>query len=282
VLKRLIYKTQRPIIKIQMTKYNIILGFFFLIAITGCQTIEQKAYTDLFEEGITLVENDTIAANVGAKFLYLYSYSAGVQDIYYKLEHFNSDTTVLRYIEDQHFYVGDEDMPGGSSEGVHIFEGIKAGLVRLEFYNPYDNEMEYSQDYPEHGSSDRAIIEFYKTFTDSIALYDWTDAQYANYYDNWAKLPDEKRREALDTLLEKFQLVSSTMDTLQKTNIIQSLAKRYALRESNITKITLDSLFNLPMVDGMERWQAALSLRKKSLPLHENLKTTVCYAKIED
>jgi hypothetical protein len=188
----------------------------------------------------------------------------------------------LQYKEAQHFYVGEEDMSGGASEGVHVFEGIKAGLVRLEFYNPYFNEMEYSKNYPEHASSDRAIMEFYKAFTDSIALEDWTDAQYANYYDNWSKLPDETRGEALDTVLEKFELVSTTMDTVLKTKVINSFAERYALRESRITSTILDSLFDMPNVDGMERWQAALREHKENLTLHENLKTRVCYVRIED
>lgn len=265
-----------------MRKYSIILGFFFLIIMTGCQTEGQKAYLDLLKEGTILVENDTIIAKVGKKFLYLYSYSAGVQPIYYTLKYNNSDRTILQYKEAQHFYVGEEDMSGGASEGVHVFEGIKAGLVRLEFYNPYFNEIEYSKNYPEHASSDRAIMEFYKTFTDSIALQDWTDAQYANYYDNWLKLPDKAQNEALDTLLKKFKVVSSTIDTVQKTKIIKSLAKRYALRESIFTSAILDSLFDMPNVDGIERWQAALKERKMNLPLHENLKTTVCYVRIED
>lgn len=265
-----------------MTKFNIILGFLFLVMITGCQTIDQKAYTDLLKDGTVLIENDTITAKVGTKLFYLYSYSAGVQDIYYTLKHTNSDTTALRYIEELHFYVGDEDMAGGPSEGVHVLEGLKAGLVRLEFYNPYDNEREYRNNYPEQASSDQAIIEFYKTFTDSVALDSWTDAQYANYYDNWSKLPDEARSEALDALLEKFELVSSTIDTLQKTKIINSLAKRYAFRDSNITSTILDSLFNMPSVDGMERWQGVLRTYKKNLSLHKNLKTSVCYVKIED
>ncbi|CAA6829000.1 MAG: Unknown protein [uncultured Aureispira sp.] len=265
-----------------MTKYSIILGFIFLIALTGCQTEGQKAYADLLKEGIVLVENDTIAAKVGTKLLYLYSYSAGVQSIYYKLAHENSAPSVLRYLEEQQFYVGAEDVDGGPSEGVLLFEGLKAGLVRLEFYNPYYNEMEYSQAYPEHASSDRAIIEFYKTFTDSVALHHWTDAQYANYYDNWRKLPEEARTEAFNSLLEKYEFVSATVDTTQKTKIMQSLAKRYALREAEETRTVLDSLFNLPRVDGMERWQAVLKERKENLSLHENLKTTVCYVKIED
>ena len=265
-----------------MTKYNIILIFFFLLIITGCQTEGQKAYADLLKEGTVLVEDDTITAKVGTEFFYLYSYSAGVQPIYYTLKHNNSDSTVLRYKEDQRFYVGDEDMSGGPAEGVHVFEGIKAGLVRLEFYNPYFNEMEYSKNYPEHASSDRAIMEFYKTFADSIALEDWTDAQYANYYDNWSKLPDEAKNEALDTVLEKFKLVSATMDTILKTKIINSFAERYALRESRITSAILDSLFDMPNVDGMERWQVALKERRNNLGLHENLKTTVCYVRIED
>lgn len=265
-----------------MTRYHLILGFFFLVSLIGCQTIEQKAYADLLKEGTILLENDTVSAKVGTKLFYLYSYSAGVQDIYYNLKINNSDSTVLRYVEEQHFYVGEEDMAGGPAEGVHILEGLKTGLVRLEFYNPYYNEMEYSKDYPEHASSDRAIMEFYKTFTDSVALNHWTDAQYANYYDNWAKLPERARSEAVDTLIQKFQLVASTIDTFQKTKIIDNFAKRYAFRESNITKTVLDSLFDLPNVDGMERWQAALNVHKKSLPLHENLKTTICYAKIED
>jgi len=265
-----------------MTKYSLMLGFIFLIALTGCQTGGQKAYADLLKEGSTLVEKDTIRGKVGDKFFYLYSYSAGVQDIYYKLVHYNSDSTVLRYIEEQQFYVGEKDMAGGPSEGVHVFEGIKAGLVRLEFYNPYFNAMEYSQTYPEHASSDRAMLEFYKTFTDSVALNHWTDAQYANYYDNWSKLPKEAKKEALNSLLAKYELVAATVDTAQKTRIIKSLAKRYALRVSEVTRNVLDSLFNLPKVDGMEPWQAALKERKENLPLHKNLKTKVCYVEIED
>lgn len=264
-----------------MTRYSIILGFFFLVILTGCQTEGQKAYADLLKQGTTLVKNDTITAKVGEKLFYLYSYSAGVQPIHYTLEHSNSDSTIVRYIENQGFYVGDEEMSGGPAEGVHVFEGMKAGLVRLEFYNPYYNEMEYAQNYPEHASSDRAIMEFYKTFTDSTALQDWTDAQYANYYDNWVKMPDETRNEALDTLLEQFKFVVSRIDTTQKTKIINSLAKRYALRESSMTSAILDSLFNMPNVDGMERWQAALKERKENLSLHKNLNTTVCYVKIE-
>lgn len=265
-----------------MKKYSIIIGFFFLVAIIGCQTAGQKAYADLLKKGTSLVENDTIIVKKGDQLFYLYSFSAGVQPIYYTLKCNNSDSTVLRYIEDQQFYVGEEDMSGGPSRGVHIFEAEKAGLVRLEFYNPYYNEMEYRKIYPEHSSSDRTIMEFYKTFTDSIALYNWTDAQYANYYDNWSKLPNEVRDEALDTLLAKFELVASAIDTAQKTRIIKNFAKRYALRESGITNNVLDSLFNMSKVDGMERWQAALKERKRNLPLHENLKTSVCYVKIEN
>jgi hypothetical protein len=272
----------RHIILIKMTKYSIILGFFFLVIMTGCQTEGQKAYADLLTEGTPLVENDTITVEAGEKLLFLYSYSAGVQPIYYTLEHTNSDSTVLRYIEDQRFYVGEEDMSGGPSEGVHVFEGMKTGLARIEFYNPYFNEMEYGKNYPDHASSDRTIMEFYKTFTDSIALHDWTDAQYANYYDNWVKMPDEARNEALDTLLQNFEFVTSTIDTTHKTAIINNIAKRYALRESTIVQAVLDSLFNMPNVDGMERWQVALKNQKETLSLHEDLKTTVCYVRIKD
>lgn len=265
-----------------MRKYSIILGFFFLIIMTGCQTEGQKAYSDLLKEGTILVENDTIRAKVGTKFLYLYSYSAGVQPIYYTLKHKNSDRTILQYKENQRFYVGEEDMSGGPSEGVHVFDGVKAGLVRLEFYNPYYNEIEHSQNYPEHGSSNRVIMEFYKTFTDSIALQNWTDAQYANYYDNWSKLPDKAQGKALEALFKKFKLVSTTIDTTQKTKIINRFAERYAFRNSSITNAILDSLFDQPNVDGMERLQAALKERKKNVPLHENLKTTICYVRIEN
>lgn len=265
-----------------MKKYSSILGFFLVIITTGCQTEGQKAYADLLKEGTVLAKNDTSLVEVGDKLLYLYSFSAGVEPIYYTLKHYNSDSTILKYVEDQQFYVGDEDMSGGPSEGAHIFEAAGAGLVRLEFYNPYYNAMEYRKVYPEHNSSDRVIMEFYKTYTDSVALNDWTDAQYANYYDNWTKLPERAKGEVLDTLLAKFQGVSATMDTATKTKIIRSFAKRYALRASEITNMMLDTLFNMPQVDGMERWQMILKERKKNLPLHKNLETTVLYVKIED
>jgi hypothetical protein len=265
-----------------MTKYSLLLSFFALLVITGCQTEGQKAYADLLKKGISLSEKDTITAKVGDKLFYLYSYSAGVQPIYYTLKYYNSDSTVLQYVDDFQFYVGEEDISGGPSEGVQVFEAKKTGLVRLEFYNPYYNEIEYGRFYPEHGSSDRVKMEFYKTFTDSIALNDWTDAQYANYYDNWSKLPAEARDATLDTLFEKFNSVLPRVDTLTKTKVIKSFAKRYVFREAEITRMLLDSLFNLPNVDALERWQAGLKEHKENLPLHENLKTTVCYVKIED
>jgi len=264
-----------------MTKYSIILGFALLVIITSCQTIGQKAYTDLLKSGIILTENDTIIGKVGENFLYLYSFSAGVQPIYYVLKHQNSDSTILHYIEDQQFYVGDEDLSGGPSKGVYIFEAKKTGFARLEFYNPYTNDVEYKNTYPEYYSSSQATIEFYKTYTDSIALNDWTDAQYTNYYDNWSKLSDEAQSEAIDTLLARFALFSPSVNRITKTKIIKRLVKRYMFRESRMTDVVWDTLFNLPNVDAKEEWETTLKEQKKNLPLHENLKTTVCYVKIE-
>lgn len=253
-----------------------------ILVITGCQTHEQKAYTDVLEQGAKLIEDDTIRLKVGKKAHYLYSFSAGVQPIYYTLKVVNSDSTSLGYIDDLQFYVGDEDMSGGPCEGIHVFQAKQEGLVRLEFYNPYYNEMKYTEMYPEHWSSNRAIMEFYKVFTDSVASNSWTEAQYTNYYNHWEKLPQEARSAEVDTLIQKFGAAAVSMSPIQKEQVIENLAKRYAFRTSRMTSSTLDSLFNVPDLNLMETWQEALKKRTENLPLHENLETTVCYVQIEE
>lgn len=265
-----------------MIKYIVILSSLFVFIVTGCQTHEQKAYTDALKQGEKLIEGDTITIKVGEKVLYSYSFSAGVQPIYYTLKVVNSDSNRLGYLDDLQFYVGEEDLSGGPCEGIHVFHGKQSGLVRLEFYNPYYNEMQYTEMYPDHWSTDRAIMEFYKAFTDSAAVNAWTEAQYADYYNRWEKLPQEARSAAVDTLLQKFEIAAVSMNPIQKQKVVESLAKRYALRRSGITNSTLDTLFNTPNLNLMETWHQALEARKENLPIHENLETTVCYVQIEE
>ncbi len=264
-----------------MIKYNILLSWCCLLILTGCQTHEQKAYKDLLKAGIPLIENDTVTVKIGEKLFYLYSYSAGVQPIYYTLKHLNSDSTVVNYVDDRRFYVGKEDMVGGPSEGVLVFEAKGDGVAKLEFYNPYFNEMEYNRVYPDHERTDRVMLEFYKALTDSIALGTWTDAQYANYYDNWKKLPDEAQTIAMDTLLEKYVEMSSSISFSRKDQLIDNFVRRYVLRESSMVRNILDTLFNLPNVDALEKWQMELKAHRENLPIHENLETRTCYVKVE-
>ncbi|BDS09447.1 hypothetical protein [Aureispira anguillae] len=122
-----------------MTTYRLVLFVFFLSIIISCQNKQEGAYYDLLASGIELSTQDTTVAKVGEQLLFPYYFSAGVQPIYYQLNYFNSDTTVLEYKRNPTFYLDDEDIDGGRSAGLFIFEGKKEGLARLEFYNLHDN-----------------------------------------------------------------------------------------------------------------------------------------------
>lgn len=262
-------------------QYKFVIFFSFLILLVGCKNPGEKAYEDLLANGVTLSPNDTTVAAIGEQLFFIYKFSAGVQPIHYSLSYLNSDSTSIRYVDNVSFYLDDDDVDGGRSVGVHIFEGLKEGLVRLEFYNPYDNKEAYRHEFPKHWSSDRVIMEFYKVFSDSTVLNSWTEEDYRRFYKHWENADEEKKEAIWQALYTNWSNLKFPYDSLKLIKIMDRFAERYAIKRAAIQDQVLDSLFNMDPLKQLAQWKERLNTYRINMPLHKTLETAVCYIKIK-
>lgn len=254
----------------------------FLLFFISCKNPGETSYQNLLANGVTLSANDTTTAIVGTQLFFTYNFSAGVQPIYYTLSYLNSDSTIVQYVNEESFYLDDDDVDGGRSVGVHVFEGLKEGLARIEFYNPYYNKEAYQNEFQDHWSSDRVIMEFYKVFSDSSLITSWEENDYVHFYEEWDKAGKEEKEAIWEDLYANWNSLEFPYDSLQLANIMNRFAERYAIRKSPMHIELLDSLFNMNPLYELEQWREQLNAYQMVLPLHKTLKTSVCYIKIKN
>lgn len=238
---------------------------FSLIILTfaACKSPQQKAYNALLSQGTVLVEGDTVSGKVGNKFLYIYNFSAGVEDIHYKLTYINSDPSVVQYEGNEEFYLGAQDVDGGPSSGIHIFKGLKEGLVKIEFYNPYYNEQNYKNE-----AEQNLIIE----------------AKLIQEVCNALGLPIGDTTCNLQTLQQAKLASLTNQDPVFLETVLDSLIKSHATTHyyNEVIKSVLDSIYAIEWINQSEQWEAEKAQVAMMTTLHKNTNLTTCYVKVTE
>lgn len=239
--------------------YWIFLSIILLLA--SCKNPEQAAYDELMTQGIPLLEGDTATAKIGEKLLFSYGFSSGVQDIHYLLTYHNFDETILKHEEYKEFFLSDEEVSGGHSEGVHIFTAKQTGLAQVVFYNPYQNADWYHQEAREgYVRKEDIIKDFCTAYQIPVIDTTWTEEQIEASNTAW---------------LESFsELLDAKADSIMPIH-----AKRYTFQ--NDAQAVLDSLYGMVLIDKVGQWYDAQRDFISGLPIHPKTPIRTCFVQIK-
>ena len=243
-----------------MTKiYSILL--LLTLTIVGCKNPGVKAFEAYLAEGIRITENDTTRAKVGDKLMYVYGFSAGVEPIHYTYTHICSDTSMLNYLDNEEFYLGERNMAGGPSTGIHVFEATKAGLVKIEFYNPHYNLQLYEQEAEKNPMDDRAAVirDYYASLNRPLPEEDWTAAQIKAAEAAWL----EKAEVELESKIDE---------------IMYAHAQKYAFHTE--VHALLDSLYDEYPFHKKEEWDQVREKYENNPPPYKGIEVFSCYIEI--
>jgi len=238
-----------------MTRYNYLL-LLLTLTIIGCQSERQKAYNTALASGAALSNDETTTVKVGEQLLYVYQFSAGVEDIHYKLSWTNSDESVVQYVENPEFYLGKDNVSGGPSAGIHILKAVKEGKATLQFYNDNYNMENYRNEAQKTPFDAEAVRrDFYASMNRPMPDTALTEEQIAEADAAWFGSVE--------------LTIDATIDSLMPIHV-----EKYAFHEE--VSGLLDELYNAPPLKLAEQWYEAKLNYERTFPLHKDTRVATC------
>lgn len=259
-------------------------GCFVLLAlliwgVSACKKKVEAEYEQALEEGVVLVQDDTIQVPLHQTILFDFSFADGVNPIHYTWDIYQLDSSKFQYLETKDFHFAEPEIVGGPAAGIHSYKVLKEGTYKLVFYNPHYNEEELLK---QQQADDPFLT--WKALKEDFSAYDsLTDWNRTTFEEQWLALQEaeaQQKEELWKELYFNTYSIDSMPDSITTQTLLQTWAEQYTpYTTSAPTLEMLDTLFGKATAPNSKAWQA-FRQQQQQLPLHPNTPTQTYYVRV--
>lgn len=248
--------------------------------LAACKKKVEADYEQALEEGVVLVQDDTIQVPLHQTILFDFSFADGVNPIHYTWDIYQLDSSKFSYVETKDFHFAAPGIVGGPAAGIHSYKALEKGFYKLVFYNPYYNEEQLLK---EQQTEDPFLT--WKALKEDFAAYDsltdWNRAAFETQWLALQKAEEQQKEELWKELRKHTYTIDSLPDPLTTQTLLQTWAERHTPFNTNPSTLEmLDSLLGGNYPFHKETWKDLRQQQSPYPPLHPNTSTQTYYVHV--